>query len=112
MTTLKIILLSLVLFSTAFIVKAQEKPQKTLLFFTAKWCQYCIIAKNDINNHEQLSEIIKNYEIIELDFNKDKDIIDGHNVKSLPTFIIYQDGKELSRHVGYRGPKDLIKFLK
>ena len=113
MTNLKILLISaLISIATVLSYADQATKTKTLLVFGAKWCQYCNVAKNDMNSHPQLSEIVKGYEIIELDVDKDKDIASGHNIKSLPTFIIFENGKETARHTGYRGPKDLIRFLK
>jgi thioredoxin-like negative regulator of GroEL len=50
--------------------------------------------------------------VVDIDFDVDKDIITGYNIKSIPTFIIFDDGKEISRKTGYKHPRELIKFLK
>lgn len=100
------------LISLATIFCYAKENTKTLLIFGANWCKYCVMAKNDMNNDKELSEIVKNYEIINVDFDKDKDLIEGYEIKSIPTFIIFQDGKEVGRYNGYRGPRDLSKFLK
>jgi thiol-disulfide isomerase/thioredoxin len=111
MNNSKVFLLSFLISCATLFCYAKDST-KTLLFFSANWCKYCITAKNDLNSDPSLSEIIKQYDVIVLDFDKDKDIIDGHKIKSIPTFIVFQDGKELKRYNGYRGPSDLIKFLK
>lgn len=100
------------LISCATLFCYANDSEKTLLIFGAKWCKYCITAKNDMNSNQQLADRLKEYTIVDLDYDKDKEIIDGHNVKTLPTFLIFQDGKEIGRYVGYRGPNDLIRFLK
>lgn len=89
-----------------------NESEKTLLIFGANWCKYCISAKNDMQNDTKLSEKLKDYSIIEVDYDKDKDVVDGHKIKILPTFIIFEDGKEIKRYIGYRGPNDLSNFLK
>lgn len=110
MKNIQVLVLSF-LISLATVLAYCNQPNKTLLIFGASWCRYCVNAKNDMKNNSKLSEIIKQYEIIDIDNDKDHDIVKGHNVKTLPTFIIFQDGKELKRVSGYNGPKDLIKFL-
>ncbi len=111
MNNAKIFLLSF-LISCATLFCYGNDQEKTLLIFGAKWCKYCILAKNDMQNDQNLSEKLKEYSIIELDYDKDKDIVDGHKIKTLPTFIIFQDGKEIKRYTGYRGPTDFLNFLK
>jgi hypothetical protein len=61
---------------------------------------------------KNLSEIIKNYEIIELDYDVDKDVVGGYNIKVVPSFVIMHQGKELGRKTGYNGPSSLYNFLK
>lgn len=101
------------LISISSVLAFANNSKKTLLIFSANWCQYCQVAKNDINTDPKLSEIVKNYEIVELDFDVDKDVVTGYNVKSIPTFIIHENGKELGRKVGYSGgSKSLYGFLK
>lgn len=88
-----------------------QESEKTLLIFTAKWCRYCTFAKNDLRNNDQLSQKIKNYTIIEIDYDKYKDIAKGHGVNTLPTFVIFQDEKELKRQTGYKDSQNLSQFL-
>lgn len=92
-------------------ISYSQDTNKTLIIFSADWCSYCKVAKSDMQNDSNLSEIIKNYEIIDIDYNLDKQFVEGYNVKTLPTFIIFQDGKEMKRYTGYRNKKELIKFL-
>lgn len=107
----KIFLLSF-LISCATLFCYGNESEKTLLIFGAKWCKYCVLAKNDMQSNQVLSDKLKDYTIVELDYDKDKEIILGHNVKTLPTFIVFQNGKEIKRYTGYRGPNDLSIFLK
>ena len=105
------ILLFLLIISLSSMCYSKES-EKTLLIFGAKWCKFCVESKKDLQNNETLSELVKDYTVIDLDFDKDKGIAIGHNVKSIPTFIIYQDGKELKRQIGYTGVGGLVNFLK
>ena len=92
---------------------AYTNENPTLLFFTASWCKYCQVAKNDLNTDPKLSEIIKNYDVVVLDLEVDKDLVAGYNIKTIPAFIIFKDGKEHKRQTGYSGgSRGLYKFLK
>lgn len=108
---LSVLVLSfLISFATAF---AFEYPsEKTLLIFSAKWCRYCQNAKEDMQTDHKLSEVIKQYSIIDVDFDTDKDLIKGYNIKSVPTFVIFDGGKEKARLQGYRSKQHLLNFLK
>lgn len=85
--------------------------QRTLMIVSADWCKFCKVAQKDMEENPTLNNLIKKYEIIDIDFDIDKDLIKGYNIKTIPTFIIFQDGKEYSRQTGYKGPKEFIKFL-
>lgn len=97
-----------------FIASVQAKDnRKVLIIFSASWCQSCQIAKNDMEVDENLVETLKNYEIIEADYDVDKDLVQGYNIKTIPTFVVYSGGKEIKRKVGYDGrAKGLNSFLK
>lgn len=105
-------LLISVLISICCLCALAKESRKTLLIFSADWCKYCQVAKKDMQKNKDLSEIIKNYEIIDIDYDLDKDLVKGYNVNSIPAFIVYQDGKEIKRKFGYSGPNDLTNFLK
>jgi thioredoxin 1 len=111
MKNCQIFLLSF-LISFATVCSYGETDKKTLLIFGADWCKYCSKAKNDIEKDPKLSEIVKQYEIIEIDYDKDQDVVAGHNIKTIPSFIVFQNGKEKRRLSGYSGPKQLLDFLK
>lgn len=101
------------LISMSTVLAFDGNNKKALLIFSADWCQYCQVAKNDMEKDPQLSEIIKNYEIIELDYAIDKEVFIGYDVKVLPTFVIMHKGKEIGRKVGYsNGANGLYKLLK
>jgi thioredoxin-related protein len=108
---MKKLLLSLALYFCIASLCFAEDQKKTLLIFSSKWCKFCTKMKNDMNNDENISDSLKKYEIIELDYDKDKEIANGHQVKSLPTIIIFEGGKEVSRKIGHGNAKDLAKFL-
>lgn len=89
------------------------KSEKTLIIFSADWCQFCKVVNYDMKTDPELIETLKNYEIIILDYDVDKDAANGYNIKTLPAFVILENNKEVKRKVGYKGKaKSLTQFLK
>lgn len=64
-----------------------------------------------MQNDTKLAEEIKKFSIIDIDFDVDKDIVDGYNIKSIPAFVVFENGKEIKRKIGYKNSNDLLKFL-
>ncbi len=93
-------------------VLAFDNSKKTLLIFSADWCGPCRTMKQDLNIDKNLSNIIKEYDIIEIDYDVDKDVVAGYNIKVVPSFVIMHQGKELGRKTGYNGPSSLYNFLR
>lgn len=110
--TLVSVLLISCLISIASAFAFDNSAEKTLIIFSADWCKYCQVAKKDMKIDAQLSEVIKNYVIIDVNFDVDKDIVKGYNIKTIPAFVVFENGKEKGRKIGYNGPKSLINFLK
>lgn len=112
-SSITIVLFLSALISIASAVSFGADNRKTLLIFSASWCGPCHIMKQDLNTDKKLKEVIKNYDIIELDYDVDKDVVQGYNIKTVPSFVIMHNGKEIGRKIGYvGGPHGLYQFLK
>lgn len=110
--SLSSVLLLSTLISIATVFADDHSKEKTLIIFSANWCKYCQVAKNDMESHKKLSETIKNYSIVDVNFDVDKEIVRGYNIKSIPTFVVFEGGKEKGRLEGYKGPNSLLLLLK
>jgi thioredoxin 1 len=95
------------------ILTSAAENEKVLLIFSATWCKYCKNAQNDMNfNDKTLSDLVKNYKIIDINIDHDKEITKGYGIKTIPAFVIYENGKEIKRQIGYKNSNQLINFLK
>lgn len=84
--------------------------KKTVVIFSANWCKYCEILKQDLQDIAKVSDVI----FCVLDIEKkdiNSDTIQKLKPKSLPTTIILEGSKELSRKTGYR-KKEYLLWLK
>lgn len=80
----------------------------TLVDFFADWCGPCRMIAPII---EELSkEFHGKANIAKLDIEKAQDVASKFQVTSIPTIIVFKDGKEVKRIVGLRD-KDTLKTL-
>lgn len=76
--------------------------------FYATWCGPCRMFGPIFE--EVSSE--NNYNFVKLDVDKSEDIARKYGVMSIPTIILFKDGKEIKRMTGFMSKDDFVKFLK
>lgn len=69
-----------------------------LVEFYATWCPHCRRMMPVVDDVRQLVE--GQAKIYQLDIDQNNDVADDAGVKSVPTFIVYRDGKERWRSSG------------
>ena len=67
---------------------------KVIVDVWAAWCGKCKMIKPQF---EELSNKVQGYKFCTLDADKCPQAINKLNITNLPTFIIYEDGKEINR---------------
>ena len=77
---------------------------KKILYFTAPWCGPCQTLGPII---ESLSGHI-NYEKVNVDENQDLSI--QYGVRNVPTLLLLENGKEVSRLVGVQSKEAILEF--
>jgi thioredoxin 1 len=82
---------------------------KTVYYFTADWCQPCKRTRPIVEelNREQS---IAGFQIIDVDDNPD--LVKNFNIKSVPTFILFEEGMEQSRIIGGQTREQLEDFIR
>jgi thioredoxin 1 len=85
-----------------------EKP--VLVDFFAKWCGPCQMMAPLLNEVKQ--EIGDSASIVKVDIDKNQDAANAYQVQSVPTFILFRNGKILWRQSGAVPKKGLIDVLK
>lgn len=78
----------------------------TLVDFFASWCGPCQMMSPIIE------EIIKenndaNVKIGKLDIDANQEIAARYNVMSIPTFLVFKNGKVIDKKVGYGGKQEI-----
>ena len=88
--------------------KNEIKEGIVFVDFFANWCGPCKMLSPVI---EQLSEEIKDVKFLKVDVDLANEIAVEYGVMSIPTLIMFKDGKEVAKQIGLM-PKDaLIDFI-
>ena len=76
-----------------------------LVDFSAAWCGPCNMIGPIV---EQLSEEKSDVEFFNVDVDKNPDLAMEYRIQSIPTLVLFKDGKEADRSIGVI-PKDKIE---
>jgi len=76
--------------------------------FHAVWCGPCKMTEPII---EQLSEEVKDVSFVKIDVDQNSEVASQFSVFSIPTFIVFKDGKVVNQFVGAMGKEGFLKEI-
>jgi thiol-disulfide isomerase/thioredoxin len=81
---------------------------KTILYFTADWCQPCKKVKPIVEelNREYAPGM---FQMIDVDI--EKEMVKSFELRSVPTFILFENGNEINRLIGAQTKQSLLEFI-
>lgn len=81
---------------------------KHVLYFTAEWCKPCEKVKPIVEqlNHDQITA-----RFFMIDADSETEMVEDFGVRSIPTFILIEDNKEVGRIHGAKTREELITFI-
>ena len=88
----------------AFAAEVLESDTPVLVDFTAAWCPPCRVMKPVL---AELAAEREDVRIVQLDVDADQRTAAEYGVLSMPTFILFKDGREVQRLVGARPKRRL-----
>jgi thioredoxin 1 len=90
--------------------QAQTKAGIVLVDFWASWCMPCKMMAPVLN--ETAEELGKTALIGKLDVDANRASSANYGVRSIPTLILFKNGKEINRFVGVKTKDFLLKEIK
>jgi thioredoxin 1 len=86
----------------------QDKP--VLVDFFAEWCGPCKMMSPILK--EVKSDLKDNISIIKIDVDKNQSLAAKFQVRGVPTFMLFKDGKQVWRQSAMLQKHDLIAVIK
>lgn len=87
------------------------KSEKTVLIdFWASWCGPCRMMSPVI---DKIAEDMKNQvKVCKINIDEEQSLAVKYNVMSIPTFIVFKNGKEEARSIGVQDEAEIVNMLK
>mgnify|MGYP003207134961 CR=1 FL=1 len=83
--------------------------KEAIVDFYATWCGPCQMLSPVL---EEISVENNDFEIVKVDVDKYSEIARKYGVMTIPTVILFKDGVEVKRNIGFMSEEELSKFLK
>ena len=80
--------------------------EKVLVDFYANWCGPCRMLSPEL---EKISDEIK---ILKVNVDENQDLAKYYGVISIPCIILFNEGKEVKRNIGFMPEGKLREFIK
>ena len=80
----------------------------TLLDFYADWCGPCRMLGPVI---EEIAEEKKDINVGKINVDANKELANKFSVRSIPTMIVFKNGKEIKRLVGFLPKEEILSKL-
>ncbi|MDR0825774.1 MAG: thioredoxin [Mycoplasmataceae bacterium] len=80
----------------------------TFVDFFTTWCGPCKMLSPIV---DEVSEEVTNMKFIKVDIDQMHDAAEVYGVQSIPTIIIFKDGKPINSFLGYRPKSEVLKFI-
>jgi len=87
----------------------QTKNKIVLVDFWASWCMPCKMMAPILN--DVASELSGNTHIGKVNIEQFQSLAQQHKVRSIPTLVLFKNGKEVNRYVGVKQKDFLLKEL-
>ena len=79
--------------------------EKTLVDFYANWCGPCKMIAPELEKVESFVKVIK------VDVDEFEELARTYGVMSIPTLILFENGKEVKRTIGFIDKDKIEKFI-
>lgn len=83
----------------------EVENKRILVDFYADWCGPCRMQSEVLNN-------FNNIDVLKVNIDKHENVAKTYGIMSIPTLILFENGKILKSHTGFMNISDLEEFIK
>ncbi len=94
--------------SEEFEKEVLKAKSNVLVDFNADWCGPCKMLGPVI---EEISENNKNLKVVSINVDDNSDLAQKYGVMSIPCLVMFKDGEEVKRSVGFVPKEELEEFV-
>jgi len=92
-----------------FQLEVLDETTPVLVDFWAPWCGPCQAVTPVLN--ELAKEYDNKVKVAKVNVDEESALAQKYNVVSIPTLIVFKDGKEIERRIGFSGKEALTKII-
>lgn len=92
-----------------FEAEVEKAEGKVLVDFWASWCGPCKMLSPVV---EQLSDEVQDVKFVGLDVDDSERLAMKYGISSIPCLVLFENGEEVKRSVGFKPKPALAEFLK
>jgi len=85
------------------------KEGKVIVDFWAQWCGPCKMMMPVLEKYSAEDEAV---EVVKINVDEEADIAAKYGIRSIPTFILFEDGEVVARQSGAMSVEQLKEFSK
>ena len=91
-----------------FETEVLNSEKRVLIDFYADWCGPCNRLFPLVNKVASENKDIK---VVRIDVDQNEDLMNQYNVRSIPTLVVIEKGKEINRQVGLISEDGILKLI-
>ena len=76
--------------------------------FNADWCGPCRMLKPIV---EEIASENPNIKVVSINIDEEDELADEYDVSSIPCLVVFKDGVEFERSVGFRQKEDIAELI-
>lgn len=85
-----------------------KSNKKVLVDFNAEWCGPCKMLKPIIEEIADKNEEVK---VVSINVDDEEELAEQFSVFSIPCLVVFEEGKETKRNVGFLPKEDVEKLI-